>query len=313
MQLEISSFHKHKRLSVVQFRSIPNNTLDYISGAEAVKNDLIQVKEVSHDGSVNNLHLFNLSGSYVFFMDGDILTGAKQNRVLNTSVLIAPNTKINLPVSCVEQGRWNAVSEKFNTSGFLSPQKLRARKSKAVDKSLNENEGFKASQGEVWDDVESYSIAFKVKSSTMSLTDVYDSKKEDFDSFAENFPADKEANGLAVFTDQELLNIDLFNRTDIYHEYYPRILRSAAMEVAALDDKPNEITESEAKYKTDVLFDDLEKMKYTIHHGAGVGKEKRFEGDVLTGFELSFKSSMVHLALLNLEEPDNGKRRQRIY
>ncbi len=313
MQLEISSFHKYRRLSVVQFRSIPNNTLEYISGAEAVKNDLIQVKEVSHDGSVNNLHLFNLSNKYVFFMDGDILTGAKQNRVLNTSVLIAPNTKINLPVSCVEQGRWNAVSDKFKTSGYLSPQKLRARKSRAVDESLKDNAGFMAEQGEVWDEVENYSIAFKVKSSTMNLTDVFESKKADFDSFAENFPANKEANGLAVFTDRELLNIDLFNRTDIYQEYYPRILRSAAMEVAALADKTNEITEAEAKYKTDVLFDKLEKMKYTVHHGAGAGKEKRFEGDDLTGFELSFKSSLVHLALLNLKEADDGKRGQRIY
>ena len=313
MQLEIGSFHKHKRLSVVQFRGTPNNTLEYISGAEALKDDLIQVKEVSEAGSVNNLHLFNLSGKYVFFMDGDILTGAKQNRVLNTSVLIAPNTKINLPVSCVEQGRWNAVSEKFGTSGFLSPQKLRAGKSKAVDKSLKKNEGFKASQGEVWEEVENYSIAFKVKSATMNLTDVFESKKVDFDSFAEHFPVEIEANGLAIFTDRELLNIDLFNRTDIYQEYYPRILRSAGMEVAALDDKTNEITEAEAKYKTADLFDNLEKLEYTLHPGAGVGKEKRFSGDSLTGFELSFKSSMVHLALLNLKESDDGKRRQRIY
>ncbi len=313
MTIEISSFHKHKRLSVVQFRTMPNNTFEYISGAQAVKDDLIQVKEASDTGSVNNLHLYNLSDKYVFFMDGDILTGAKQNRVLNTSVLIAPNTKINLPVSCVEQGRWNAVSDKFNTSGWLSPQKLRAKKSRAVDESLKQSEGHMASQGEVWNDVADYSTAFSVKSPTMSLTDVYDKKKEDFDSFIKNYPADSGANGLAIFTDRELLNIDLFNRKDIYLEYYPRILKSAAMEIAALKEKENEITEAEAKYKTVELFDNLEKMKYTEHRGAGVGSEKRFEKDNLTGFELSFKNHLIHLTLLNLGETKHGERRPGIY
>ncbi len=300
MQVEISSFHKHKRLSVVQFRSMPANTLEYISGAEAVKSDLIQVKEVSTAGSVNNLHLFNLSDRYVFFMDGDILTGAKQNRVLNTSVFIAPNSKINLPVSCVEQGRWNAVSDKFSMNEYLSPQKLRARKAKAVDESLRAQEGFRSQQGEVWDDVDSYATAFSVKSPTMNLTDVYDRKKVDFDAFIKHFPAEGGANGLAIFTDRELLNIDLFNRTDIYAEYYPRILRSAAMEVSVLKDRKNEITEAEAKYKTADLFDNLEKMDYTVHPGAGAGTERRYESDALTGFDLSYKDHLIHLALLNL-------------
>ncbi len=300
MQVEISSFHKHKRLSVVQFRSIPANTIEYMSGAEAVKSDLIQVKEVSIAGSVNNLHLFNLSDRHVFFMDGDILTGAKQNRVLNTSVFIAPNSKINLPVSCVEQGRWNAISDKFSAADYLTPQKLRARKAKAVDVSLKAKEGFRAQQGEVWDDVESYSTAYSIKSPTMNLTDVFDRKKADFDTFAKNFPVDEGANGLAIFTDRELLNIDLFNRTDIYREYYPRILRSTAMEVSALKDKVNEITEAEAGYKTADLFDNLEKMDYTVHPGAGIGTERRFDGNNLTGFELSYRGSLIHLALLNL-------------
>ena len=42
----------------------------------------------------------------VLFLEGEELVGAKQNRILNTSVLIAAHTKSKIPVSCVEAGRW---------------------------------------------------------------------------------------------------------------------------------------------------------------------------------------------------------------
>lgn len=313
MEIRIHSFQKHKRLSVIQYSSLTRDTFDYIPGSRAVKEELIQVKEVSQDGSVNNLNVFNLSDKYVFFMDGDILAGAKQNRVLNTSVLIAPNSKINLPVSCVEQGRWSAVSERFSTSDYLTPQKLRAKKAKAVEENLKTDMGHMAGQRQVWDDVNSYAEVFRVKSATMSLTDVYENKKEDFDTFIKNFPADPDSNGLAIFTDTELLNIDLFNRGDVYQEYYPKILRSTAMEAAFLKEKENIITEAEAKFKTLDLFDNIGKMKHSVHRGAGIGEEKRFEGNNLTGFELNFKGHMIHLALLNLGETEKGERGIRDY
>jgi hypothetical protein len=136
MQVRVVSFQKHKRLSVVQLLTAQQNTVDYISGPKAIKEDLIQVKEVSESGSVNNLFVFNLSDKYVFFMDGDILMGAKQNRVLNTSVLLAPNSKITLPVSCVEQGRWSRVSAKFMNSDYITPLKVRAGKSRNVSENV---------------------------------------------------------------------------------------------------------------------------------------------------------------------------------
>jgi len=317
MQARVVSFQKHKRLSIVQFLTANQNTFDYRSGSAAMKDDLIQVKEVSESGNVNNLFVFNLSDKYIFFMDGDILAGAKQNRVLNTSVLLAPNSKTTLPVSCVEQGRWSEASSDFRETDYIAPQKMRAKKAKAVKDNLETRNEMQAEQGQVWDDVEDYAACFSIKSPTKDFNAVYEQKKVDFDSFVNTFKLNSDANGLAVFVDQKILSTDVFNKTEIYQEYYPKILRSTAMEMSHLEDKENKLTEAEASFKTVSLFDSLEKIDYSKHKGVGIGEEKRFNTEELTGFELSFKNHLIHLTALNIEKDKKGDygdfRRNRIY
>lgn len=301
MQINILSFQKHQNLSIVQFLSTPSNSFDYISGPKALENGLVEVKEINEQGSVNNLYLINLTDKYIFFMDGDILTGAKQNRVLNSSVMIAPNSKINLPVSCIEQGRWHSVSDKFNPSNHISPQKLRAKKSQSVSLNLKANRFHLADQNEVWHDVEEYYETLRMSSSTMDLSELFTRKEDDFEIFIKKFELNTNSNGISLFVNKKLLSIDLFNRTDIYQEYFPKILRAAAIETFQLKEKENQITEAEATYKTLNLFDTLETIKYETYPGVGIGTEKRFNTENITGFELNFNSHLIHLTLLNLK------------
>ncbi len=44
----------------------------------------------------------------VLLLDGEELVGAKQNRILNLTVLVPAHQTIVIPVSCVEAGRWRA-------------------------------------------------------------------------------------------------------------------------------------------------------------------------------------------------------------
>jgi hypothetical protein len=317
MQAKIVSFQNHKRLSVVQLLSDKHNTFDYISGPTAIKNNLIEVTEISEAESVNNLFVFNRSDKYVFFMDSDILVGAKQNRVLNSSVFLAPNSKTNLPVSCVQQGRWDPFYSGFKEADYIAPQKLRANKAEAVNFSLRATGETKADQGQVWDDVDNYVTGLNCISPTKDINEVYDQKKFDVDSFIKSFKHEAEANGLAVFVDQKLLSTDVFNRTDIYSEYFTKILRSAAIEVSHLDDKENKLTEAEASYKTLTLFYSLETINSTLHKGVALGEEKRFDTEELTGFELNYKNHSIHITALNIEKSKDGNRgtfrRNRIY
>lgn len=305
MDIQVHSFNKHRRLSVLQFSTPAVNTFDYISGPSAIQKNFVEVREVSITGSVNNLELVNNSDKYVFFMDGDILVGAKQNRVLNTSVFVAPNSKINLPVSCVEQGRWRTLSDKFRSSDYVSPDILRAKKLKAVTKNLKQGRGHFADQGEVWDTVLNYSMNLEAFSDSSDLTEMMNKKRGSLDSFIGKFPLNKSANGLAIFTDNSPLSIDLFNRNDIYQEYFPKRLRSAATEVFNLKEKENNITEAEAKFKTLNMFDQLETMESSLHNGVGVGTEKRWDSDKIVAMELKYLEHLIHFTLLNLEQVKN--------
>jgi hypothetical protein len=301
MLAKTTSFQKEQNLSIVQIKSSNQNSFDFITGLAAIKENLIEVKEVSESAAVNTLNVFNLSKQFVFFMDGDILSGAKQNRVLNTSILLAPNSKTHIPVCCVERGRWSHISEKFQSTDYIAPSFLRAKKAGRINDSLASGMSFMANQGEVWDDVKSYSIRAGVKSKSDNLSDVFEGKRGDFDQFISGFKLNTNANGMAVFVKGNLLSIDIFNRTNIFAEYFPRILRGCAMEVFGLKGSA-EITEAEASYKAIDFIEKFERQEFRDYPGAGVGIERRYRSEELTGFELVYNSNLIHLTALNLSK-----------
>lgn len=288
-------FQKNGMLSVVQFKTDQQDTLQYISIKKAIEQQVLEVKEVSEGGSVNNLAVFNLSENYIFLMDGDILMGAKQNRTLNTSILIKPNSKTIIPVSCVEQGRWSKVSDNFIDCDLAAPSFIRGEKLRDVSDNLKKGESYKSNQGKVWDNVHSYQVMHKVSSNTSNLLDVYEGKKKDINKFIKPFEVNPEANGLAIFNMNKLLVMDVFNRKDVYQEYFPKIIKGAALEVIHLKEKENNLTEAEGFFKVLDFSDTLNKTEYKEYKGAGVGSEKRYEGEVV-GSELNFNNNLVHLS-----------------
>src|SRR5688572_21551670 len=72
--------------------------------------DAITIEEVSEAGAVPTLRLVSSADRPVLLLDGEELIGAKQNRVLNTTVLVGAHSRLTIPVSCVEQGRWRYAS-----------------------------------------------------------------------------------------------------------------------------------------------------------------------------------------------------------
>src|SRR3954471_9137524 len=132
---------RYESLFVFPLFSPPEGVVDYLLSDDAIQAGSVTVEEVSEGGSVPDLLVTNLGDSRVLFLEGEELRGAKQNRVLNTSVLVAARSKTTIPVSCVEQGRWRYRARQFGSSGSHSSPKLRHILKKSVTRSALGGQG----------------------------------------------------------------------------------------------------------------------------------------------------------------------------
>lgn len=79
-------------------------------GGLAVGAHAVQVLERDGHPVVGELVLRNRSGRSALLLEGELLEGGWQHRILNTDVLLEPGQAWVAEVSCVEQGRWSGTA-----------------------------------------------------------------------------------------------------------------------------------------------------------------------------------------------------------
>ena len=118
----------HANLTMIPILGHDQTEEDYLLLDEALARGVLKVAEVSGAGSVPELRVENAAEHKVLILDGEELVGAKQNRVVNTTLLIAAASSTVIPVSCVEQGRWDYDSPDFRSELRMMPPEARADK-----------------------------------------------------------------------------------------------------------------------------------------------------------------------------------------
>jgi len=123
----------------------------YLLYQQAHDADLISIEEVSTAGIVGELQVANRGNQPVLLVEGEVLLGMKQTRVLNVTILVPAQTVLRVPVSCVESGRWQAVSgEATGKAAIHLAPSVRAVKTVTVARSIRGARTFASDQGEVW-------------------------------------------------------------------------------------------------------------------------------------------------------------------
>ena len=214
--------------------------VDYLLSDEAIGGGTVTVEEVSEGGSVPNLLVDNKAGTLVLFLEGEELRGAKQNRVLNASVLVGAG-KTMLPVSCVEQGRWHYRSRQFGSSGSHSSSKMRHILKRSVSCSLDEGRGHGSNQHDVWKEVGRQMSSLGSSSMTGAMADTYEMHKGRLSEFRDRLKYVEGAAGVVVAVGGKVASVDLFDKPGTCRKVWDRLLSGVimdALETAPGADRP---------------------------------------------------------------------------
>jgi hypothetical protein len=222
---------RHEALTVFPlFSPAPEEVIEYLLSDEAIGAGSVTVEEVSEGGSVPNLLVSNDGDCRVLFLEGEELKGAKQNRVLNTSVLVAAHSKTPIPVSCVERGRWRYLSKHFSSGGSHSSSKMRRHLKESVLQSLKEGHGHTSDQGAVWEEVGRQMGALGATSETAAMADTYERHQDRLGEFRDKLKYVEGASGVAVAVGPQVVAVDMFDRPSTCRKVWDRLLSGVVMD-----------------------------------------------------------------------------------
>lgn len=307
--LEVGEAIGHQNLTLVPLTGREGRErLDYILGADAIEAGTVTITEVDESGSVPDLLAMSQADQMILLLDGEELVGAKQNRILNTSLLLRPRSKTKIPVSCVEEGRWRETSARFCV-GHYSPSSLRARKSRDVSRHLREAGEARSNQGAVWDNVEQEIRACAAPSPTMAMHDVFEQRQESFDAYVEALEYPKGACGVIAAINGQFAATDVFDKAETLEQIWPRLITGYAMDAlvaksAGSKDSAKSFTAKGAK----ALLEHVGEIECEPCRSVGVGRDWRFEAEDIVGQALVAKRVCIHLSVFPNEDGDNGRR-----
>ena len=282
---------RHESLAVFPLFSAVDARVDYVLSDEAIGAGSVAVEEVDEGGSVPNLLVTNRGDSRVLFLEGEELRGAKQNRVLNTSVLVAAHSKTSIPVSCVEQGRWRYRSKQFASSGSHSSSKLRHILKKSSYASMKAGEGYTSDQGMVWREVGRQMHSLNASSPTAAMSDTFETNRVRLDEFRDRLKYVEGATGVAVAVGKKVVALDLFDKPVTCGRVWDRLLSGVVMD--ALEETPTDAVASQADVEN--LLSSLGAHAWEQAPAVGEGHEFRLDPDPAThASALMFEDSMLH-------------------
>ena len=117
--MEISDFVSHGLLHIYPLQGVPTKGGTHEEGDVSLLEDALwagtlRIEELHEAGTAPEFRVVNEGALRVLILEGDELVGARQNRVVNSSVLVAAGSELVLPVSCVERGRLSYRARAFS-------------------------------------------------------------------------------------------------------------------------------------------------------------------------------------------------------
>jgi len=281
-------------MEVIPLSSSLDHGPEYLTLGHALAQKRILITEVSKQGAVPELKVVNKGKIPILLLDGEELAGAKQNRVLNTSILVPGDSEIEIPVSCTEHGRWSYSSPYFEDSRVMMDYKIRAKKMASVSMSVKHRACYMSDQMGIWDDIEEMSEKANVRSPTGAMKDVFESKVSDMNRYLEAFPLQPGQQGVIVYLDGRPAGLEYLSRPEAYARIHDKLVRSYVME--ALIDEKKPATPPKNPERAQEFLSRCGACNVESYPGVGLGTEHRLDGGGLIGSALVHEGVVIHMA-----------------
>ena len=264
---------------------------------EAMAQGCARVTEVSDSGSVPELKFINSCDRPVLLLDGEEVLGAKQNRIVNLTVLAPAGKTIVIPVSCVEAGRWHGESREFSSAGRAHYAAGRARKAADVTESLNYSGTRRSDQSGLWADISAKAERMEAWSYTEAADAMYVKHRGSLDEYLAAFTVAEGQTGALFAINGEVVGLDLFDCTETLRGLLPKLVESYALDAIDEAGSANGVAEKEAAMS---LIRSAAQASLQRFAALGEGEDLRLQGDGLAGGALAVDGRVVHLCVFRL-------------
>lgn len=271
---------------------------DYLTLDEALASGHAQVTETSESGTVAELKIANSGASPVLLLDGEELIGAKQNRIVNLTILVPPQRSIVIPVSCVEAGRWRHVSKMFASSPRTHFAEGRAAKTRHVTASLMTAGSRASNQHEVWRQIAEKSARFNVASATSAMSAMYDNLDASLERFTSAFAPGERQVGAIFLINGRPAGLDLFDAPSTWRKLSPKLVRSYAVD--AIDRREKDASPS-GEERAQVFKADTAETPASVFPAIGDGEDVRLAGSRVAGAALVVHGRAIHVSAFPVE------------
>lgn len=302
--IELGEMQRHENMAVFPITLTGDGSPDYLTLREALEEAVIEVRERSRDGSVNELRLENQADRPVLLLDGEELAGAKQNRVLIATILVASRTGITIPVNCTEAGRWSYVSESFSDSGHHMSPHLRLNTYMTLAHNLGGGGGYRADQRATWDGIGDMSRRLHRSSPTSAMRDYYEQSGDDLKDYREAFESVPHQRGVLVMVNGEVAGMEMVSRESAYKSLHTKLMESYAME-ALLRSKRRGGRPLMKKARD--FLDEIPSCEEKEYKSVGLGYDHRFRGKRVVGSALIYEDKVIHSAFFRKDNSREGE------
>jgi hypothetical protein len=272
-------------------RSAAALPLDYLLLEDGIAQGKVRVTELHSSGSVPELRLENNSDLPVLLVDGEELVGAKQNRVLNLTILAPAKHTTIIPVSCVEAGRWRMESSDLQVTDHFMYSLGRGERVAQVTAAMRADGTRKSDQGAVWRNIAAKATRLKASSPTGAMSAIYERHANSVEEFTRAFTWQEGQCGVGFAIGGRILGLEIFDHPEVMRRFFHKLVRSYALD--ALDvAAANEAASVEAVC---ALVTQIGGAQSFSEQALGLGKDVRFNGSEISGAALWVRDRYVHI------------------